>query len=160
MEEIELAQLFRKLGARDPAAWAHSQVTEEKPQLARFLFLRQAWKQVIAEDDRSWIAQALATRPADPGGGIVPALTRLVNAGVSEQDLTDVVRVMQWQLLFRICYLLEDPGDVEDEVRDIRWRLFQIDDDYAVVDVLGGLHESVLETEPSGREMRPRESPR
>jgi hypothetical protein len=160
MEEIELTQLFSKLGARNPAAWAHSQLTEDKPQLARFLFLRQAWKQVITEDDRSWIAHALATKPTDPGGGIVPALTRLLNAGVSEQDLTDVVRVMQWRVLSRICYLLENPGDVEDEVRDIRWRLFQIDDDYAVIDVLGGLHESVLETEPSGRGMKPRETPR
>jgi hypothetical protein len=62
---------------------------------------------------------------------------------------------MQWQLLFRLCYLLDDPGDVEDEVRDVTWRLFQVDENNKPVAIIGGLHESVLETEPSGREMRP-----
>jgi len=81
-------------------------VTEDKPQLARFLFLRQAWKQVIAEEDRSWIAQ-LAPKPTD-------------------------------------------------EVCDIHWALSQVDDDSAVIDRLAGLQESVLDAEPSGREMRPR----
>ena len=37
--------------------------------------------------------------------------------------------------------------------------LFQVDDDDTVIDRLAGLHESVLDTEPSGREMRPRGSP-
>jgi hypothetical protein len=158
MNESELTELFRKLGARNPAGWAHSQVTEDKPQLGRFLFLRQAWNAVVAEDDRSWLAQALARRPDGPGGAIVPALERLRGAGVSEQDLTDVVRVMQWQLLFRICYLLGDPGDVEAEVRHVQWQLFQVDENFEPVEPLGLLHESVLETEPSGREMKPRGS--
>ena len=42
MNERELTELFRKLGARDPSAWARSQTSEKIPQLARFLFLRQA----------------------------------------------------------------------------------------------------------------------
>ena len=37
--------------------------------------------------------------------------------------------------------------------------LFQVDDDDTVIDRLAGLHESVLDTEPSGREMRPRGIP-
>ena len=158
MDESELTELFRKLGARDPAGWAHSQVTEEKPQLGRFLFLRQAWKEVVSEDDRSWLAAALATRPGVAGGSIAPALKRLLSAGASEQDLTDVVRVMQWKLLHRICYLLSDPGDVEAEVQNIQWRLFQVDDNIEPIEVLALLHESVLDTEPSGREMMPRDS--
>ena len=148
MDEAELTELFRKLGARDPAGWAHSQVTEDKPQLARFLFLRQAWGLVVSEDDRSWIENALATKPAGPGGAIVPALKRLLGAGASEQDLTDVVRVMQQNLLFNICYLLSDPGDVEPEVRDINWALFLVDENLEPIDMVGGLHESVFETEP------------
>ncbi len=68
--------------------------------------------------------------------------------------LTTVVRVMQWQLLFSLCYLLEDPGDVEVEVNDITWSLFQTDEAGRPIAPIGGLHESVLETEPSGREMR------
>jgi hypothetical protein len=59
-------------------------------------------------------------------------------------------------LLFQFCYLLEDPGDVEPEVADISWRLVQVDDDGNVLANVSGLHESVLETDPTGREMRPR----
>ncbi len=51
----ELTALFEKLGARDPQGWASSQVNEGIPQLHRFLFLRQAWSQVIAEDSVGWV---------------------------------------------------------------------------------------------------------
>ena len=40
--------LFRRLGAPSPSDWAHSQVTEGVPQLARFIFLKQAWLQRCA----------------------------------------------------------------------------------------------------------------
>jgi hypothetical protein len=40
------------------------------------------------------------------------------SAGVAERDVPDVVRVMQWKALGRICYLLSDPCDVESEVKD------------------------------------------
>jgi hypothetical protein len=44
MNQKDLAATFRKLGARDPEGWADSQVEEGIPQLARYLFLRQAWR--------------------------------------------------------------------------------------------------------------------
>jgi hypothetical protein len=37
------------------------------------------------------------------------------------------------------------------------WALVQIGDDGDVLGNIGGLHESVLETDPTGREMRPRD---
>ena len=55
-------------------------------------------------------------------------------------------------------YLLSDPGDVEVEVQTIQWRLFQVDDNIEPIEVLALLHESVLDTEPGGREMMPRDS--
>jgi hypothetical protein len=63
---------------------------------------------------------------------------------------------MQAELLFSLCYLIEDPGDVEPEVEDVAWALVQVDAEGTVLDTIGGLHESVLETDPTGREMRPR----
>ena len=68
-----------------------------------------------------------------------------------------MVRVMQYNLLFRLCYLLGDPGDLEPEVQNVSWLLVQVDEDGEVVDTIDALHESVLETDPTGREMRPRE---
>lgn len=39
---------------------------------------------------------------------------------------------------------------------EVRWGLFQVDDDGPPIAPLAGLHESVLETDPTEREMRPR----
>ncbi|MGO9005595.1 MAG: hypothetical protein ACLQIQ_12825 [Beijerinckiaceae bacterium] len=155
MNEQELTDLFALLGARDPAQWTHSQIKEGFPQLARFLFLRQAWKLVVPEADRSWIRKQANVDPNGPGGAIVPALGRLMAQGVDENDLTTVVRVMQWRLLFALCYLLDDPGTLEPEVRDFAWRLFQVDGNDRPIALMASLYESILETEPSGREMRP-----
>jgi hypothetical protein len=41
-------------------------------------------------------------------------------------------------------------------VADILWVLAQVDEDGDLIGPIGGLHESVLETDPTGREMRPR----
>jgi hypothetical protein len=155
MSERELTALFRKLGARDPAAWARSQINENIPQLARFLFLRQAWKLVVNVNDSNWITEMRQLDSNDPGGDVGPAMTRLLAAGGQEDDLTKVVRVMQWRLLSGLCQLLDDPGNIEREAGDIAWRLFQVDEGDHPIAVMGGLAESVLETDPTGREMRP-----
>ncbi len=76
--------------------------------------------------------------------------------GVTVEELTDLVRAMQAELLVQICYLLDDPGDdLEAEVGDIAWGLFTVDENGHPLEPLGGLYESVLETDPSGREGRP-----
>ena len=154
----ELIALFRKLGAPDPEAWARSQIDEGIDQLARYVFLRQAWKSVVLPDDTSWIDALIASakaRPTDPGAGAGPSLQRLLAAGADRKDIHEVVRVMQWELLFSLCYLLEDPGELESEIADMSWRLMRTSRDGACIGPIGGLHESVLETEPAGREMRP-----
>jgi hypothetical protein len=162
ISKLKLTELFRKLGAEDPESWASSQVEEGINQLGRFLFLRQAWREVIGEDDQSWIQANISHSeryPGAPCSGIGPALQRLLDKGADPQDITDVVRVMQYQLLFRLCYLLSDPGDLEPEVQQVAWALAQIDSDSGeIVDLYGALHESVPGTDPTGREMRPRNS--
>jgi hypothetical protein len=155
----KLTAVFRTLGAPNPESWARSEITEGIPQLARFLFLRQAWRNVISDDGDQWISNEIeyaTKRPAEPGAGAGLALKRLLAAGASPKDLTELVRVMQWQLLFNLCYQLEDPGDVEPEVSHMAWALFEVDADGNPIQQIGGLHESVLETDPTGREMRPK----
>lgn len=159
MSELEeLTNLFRKLGAREPEEWASSQLFEGINQLGRFLFLRQAWREVVPEDDHSWIQAQIdcsAQNTGAPCSGIGQALKNLLAKGADPQDITDVVRVMQYTLLFRLCYLLGDPGELEPEIQHISWGLVQLDEDGEVVDSIDALHESVLETDPTGREMRP-----
>jgi hypothetical protein len=113
----------------------------------------------VHEDDSKWIdAQIQSTdkRPDGPFAGVGLALKNLRARGATDDELTDVVRGMQAELLFQFCYLLEDPGTVEPEVKDVAWALVQVDDDGRVICDISGLHASVLETDPTGREMRPR----
>ena len=157
----QLTELFRKLGASDPEGWASSQVSEGINQLGRFLFLRQAWRSVVDESDDSWIQDQIdrsSRQPGAPCSGIGPALQSLRALGANPQDITDVVRVMQYELLFDLCYLVDDPGLVEEEVQDVSWALIQLNEEGEAVGEIAGLHESVLGTDPTGREMRPRNS--
>ena len=97
----KLTALFRKLGAPDPEGWARSQLDEGIDQLARFVFLRAAWKQVVPPDNAGWIdawIDSAKARPTDPGAGAGPALQRMLAAGADRRDIHEVVRVMQWEL--------------------------------------------------------------
>ena len=145
MDERDLADLFRRLGARDPDAWARSQRHEGIPQLARFVFLRQAWRMLAG---RSWV-EALKAQPAAIGPATA-ALDRILAAGVAEEDLTAVVRSIERELLFSFCCLLSDPGDLEPEIADLAWGLFQLDEAGRPIAPIPGLHESVIETDPEG----------
>ena len=154
----DLAHLFKIAGASDPEAWARSELEEGIPQLSRFLFLRQAWREVIKDGDSSWIDTEIASArqaPNDPGSGIGPALERLVAGGALRDDISKVARIMQWQLLSRMCYLLSDPSIEERELQGTGWCLFEVDESGNAGRPIDGLHESVLETDPTGREMRP-----
>lgn len=154
----ELTALFRKLGAPDPEGWARSQINEGIDQLARYVFLREAWKRVVPLENTNWIdAQIAAAKagPSAPHAGAGHSLQRLLAAGAERKDIHEVVRVMQSELLFSLCYLLEDPGELEPEIADLSWRLMRTNDDGECIGPIVGLHESVLETEPAGREMRP-----
>jgi hypothetical protein len=155
MNEEQLSELFRKLGAEEPESWAHSQIAEGIPQLPRYLFLRQAWRKVVRPTDTSWMSEMRPKDPNAPGGELGQAIDRILATGARADDLTTVVRVMQWHLLSRLSVLIEDPGVLEDEVSDIWWQLFRVDENNNPIEPISGLIESVLETDPTGREMRP-----
>jgi hypothetical protein len=155
----ELINLFRRLGARDAESWATSEIKENIPQLARFLFLRSAWKCVIDENNYEWIDEEIkvsSLRPNDPCAGIGLALQRLLKRGVEKQDINDVVRVKQYELLFRLLYMIDDPGDLEPELGETRWVLDEVNKDGERTGrIVQGMYESALSMDPTGREMRP-----
>jgi hypothetical protein len=68
-----LTDLFRKLGARDPEPWAASLTAEGIPQVARFPFLRGAWRNVVPEEDTTWLQSYIE----------MPAVTRRLPSRVS-----------------------------------------------------------------------------
>ncbi len=159
-----LIGLFNAAGARDPECWAKSEINEDIPQLARFLFLRGAWRSVVPEGETNWIEayRKPAKDPSGPLAGISRALNRLLASGIDPRDLTEVVRVMQYEVLFSVCYLMDDPypamegiENAPPELSNIGWALFEIDEKGNVGRPIPSLHESVLETDPTGRKMRP-----
>src|SRR5262245_74292 len=128
----QLAAVFRRLGARKPESWARSQLEDGIPQLERFLFLRQAWRSVVAEDDPAWIDREIerAQQHSEaPYSGIGRALNAMRKAAVDDMDVIDLVRGAQAELLFRLCYLLEDPSLEEAELADINWSLMRLNDE-------------------------------
>ena len=154
----QLTQLFRQAGASNPEQWARSEIDEDIPQLARFLFLRQAWRSVVSAGDTTWVDQQIAHSLAHqdaPGASLGIALQRLLKQGCSREDLTEVARTMQWELLHSLCYLLSDPSIEEADLQQVSWALVEVGADGKFGRVIGGLHESVLETDPNGREMKP-----
>ncbi len=153
MNRESLTALFSKLGARHPEVWANSQIDEGIPQLSRFVFLRKAWNLVASSSELSWIDECLKTKEGFPGRDIVAPLSDMLSKGIDKKDIATVVRVMQWKLLFSLCYLLDDPGPPLAEGDDVAWRLFQVDEHELPIIAMGGLHESVLELDPSGNEM-------
>jgi len=160
----ELIGLFRELGAPDPESWARSQFREGIQQLARFSFLKGAWRGVVQEGDTGWIEREVELyqkKPNEVGAGAGRAILRLLDLRADTEDVTELVRTMQWQTLFHVCAVVDSATDDYANPRhpDEHWHLVLHGDleqcrfDRAQV---GGLHESVLETDPTGREMRPR----
>ena len=86
----ELTKLFQKLGAQDSELWARSQIKEGIPQLQRYLFLRQAWKQILREDSAVWIDRQIQESeryPTGPYAGVGAALKRAVATGTLKQGI-------------------------------------------------------------------------
>ena len=153
-----LTQLFAELGAPAPERWARTQLEHGIPQVARFLFLRAAWRHVLAEGDTAWIGATIdvaAQQPEAPFAGIGAALARVRAAGARDEDVAEVVRGMQAAALFAWCRLLDGAPPAEPEVSDVSWALVQVTPDGDVVGPLRALHANVLDTDPTGREMRP-----
>jgi hypothetical protein len=97
--------------------------------------------------------------PRDPGAGAGQALQRILSSGASQEDVAELVRVMQWKVLAGLAYQLSDPSVVEYPSKDlpeVSWKLFEVDEEGQPLHPIDMLHESILETDPSGREMRPR----
>ena len=161
MNHEELRAAFTELGAADPEEWAASQTEEDINQLGRFLFLKGGWQAVVDDDDTSWIDRLVVETPEDrvqPFDGIAHALRNLLAAGADPNDLNQLVRGMQADALFQFCYLLDDSSVVDGNTYQ-DWGLFEVDEDGQPLAPIDGLHESVLETDPTGREMRPRTIP-
>lgn len=156
--KTELLELCRELGLGDAEALVRSELEEDIPQLARYTFLKGAWSQIVADGDLAWMDEQEQAGPAgstQPYAGVGAALRKLKKEGADMHAVAEIVRGMQAQLLFHIAYQLSDSDSVGGNDGRIGWALVEIDGDGVVGREIRSLHESVLATDPTGREMRP-----
>ena len=156
----ELLNRFRALGTRDPESWAKSETDENIAQLARFCFLRSLWRNAIDgwTTSDAWIEQSIAMserKPDIPFGDAGPALKRLLDAGAARADLKRVARMIAYNAVFELINRVDEGYDPELNDDYPGWRLMEMKDDELTGRDIGGLHESLLEMDPSGHEGRP-----
>ena len=153
----ELVAVFRALGAEDPEAWASSQVEEGIPQLHRFAFLRALWSHIVDPARTKWVQGTIdqaKQAPDEPESAAGPALERMLQAGVSLDDIIKVVWAAQSELVFAFAHQLDDPDfaiaqlPYPGEPTDVGWGLFVIDEDGKPKKPIESLHESWTEVVP------------
>jgi hypothetical protein len=156
MNKKQLTDIFQKLGAENPDAWAESQIEEGIPQLARFLFLKGAWEEIVP-DNEEWIEKYLSVTEFEvPFGGIAKSIQKMVECGVPKIYITELCRSICAEFLSGITHMLDDSSTVKGN-KYLNWALVQLDENDQPIQIVDSLHESVLETDPTGRECYPRE---
>jgi hypothetical protein len=146
----ELVALLRKLGAGNPEHWISENggLAQNRASIARFLFLRQAWRRLQKIDDDSWIQHLLDVDEGSMKAPFREALQRVLASGVNQSDLTMLVALKQSEALFSICYVLEDANVSEPEVANMRWGLFVLNEDGSPGEPLSALYEDVYRSIP------------
>jgi hypothetical protein len=129
------------LGAEDADSWARSEVSEGIPQQARFLILRRLWRDAVD----AWAAPDALDR--------LPAARRLLDAGADRNDLVRVARAVALEAVLDAVMAIDAGYDPEAPDDCPGWKLVETDPDGNPTGrVVGGLHESFLSVDPSGRE--------
>lgn len=145
----------------------------------RKLFLTDLWSLLVDEDERvdgqpGWIESWFRSHQpgVEPSDATAAALFRILAAGADADDLTDVVRTMQLEIIFNACKLLDDPtllgirldSDAGDDLppgqAEPGWELMAVRT-AASADrrPIGWLHEDLYDHDPSGRYGEPRGRP-
>jgi hypothetical protein len=137
----ELTRRMTDLGAPDAAGWAASELRENVPNQARYLFLRSIWP-----------------RDIEPFGGEevirrFSAGARLLDAGASPSDLSALLRGVAYEVAFSAVDRIDDRHDPDAPPDSPGWVLMETNSEGQLTGrELGGLHEDLLMLDPSGRE--------
>jgi hypothetical protein len=174
----QLAEQFRDLDAGDPEGWAASEVAEDIPQLARFIFLRAVWQSAEQwkEPPEEWFAgvepQPVVDQPVEedddtptlvpassdegavedgdpPFAAAAQAVRRLLAAGADPEDLKEVARAIFLHTAFDVVATVDDGHDPDAGEGMPGWLLVEVGGDLVLTGrVIPGLHEDLLTTEP------------
>lgn len=143
-DEDALAALTRRmaeLGARDPDIWARSEITRGTPQQARYLVLRLIWAKALTR----WRDEDVLRRD--------PALAQLLEQGADQELLTAAVRRVVFDAVGDVIMAIDEGCDLDAPDDAPGWTLMETDsDERATGRIVGGLHESLLQVDPTGAE--------
>jgi hypothetical protein len=140
--------------------------------VVRAAVLRMLWDLVVDESAyagtepawiESWLRWSRSQKRATTG--VAAAIERVLARGVDPEDLTDIVRAMQYDVLLNMCDLVdgEHVAPLRERVPSLPEMSFRL---YAVQEVAGApvpvwpiesLHESIPSMDPTGREGEPRQ---
>lgn len=177
MKDVQwLVETFRALGAGDPEAWAASEVEDDIPQLARFLFLRRLWrgawqwKQPPADwfaeiepdepsaeeedDDEPTLVSGSQDEESDEDGdppflAAQQAVQRILAAGADPEDLKEVARAIFLHTAFDAVQTVDEGHDPQAGEGMPGWLLTEVGGDLVLTGrVIPDLHEDLLTTEP------------
>ncbi|HEX5869006.1 MAG TPA: hypothetical protein VFY65_01250 [Longimicrobium sp.] len=177
----ELAERFRAAGAEEPEGWAASEVEDDIPQLARFIFLRRLWRGAWqwTQPPGSWFAEiapddvpvdveddedepTLVSAPHDevPDEDAEPpflaaqqAVQRILAAGADPEDLKEVARAIFLHTAFDAVQTVDEGHDPAVGEGMPGWLLTEVGADLVLTGrVIPELHEDLLTTEPDEQE--------
>lgn len=143
-----LIETFRLLGADDPESWAASEVEEGIPQLAMYVFLRRALELFGERSLERWLQSAIHGHAGHASGK--QALSRILEQGISLEDVRCVLKSFGQDTLMELCCLIDntssshfDDDQLNRKVAHVDWRLYTVDDKGNPTSPMEGLHEIV-----------------
>ena len=151
-------EILKKFNADDPLSWVSSEMRENIPQVARFLFLHRVRSEVLNGYNLFSIPE-----DADFEKSLSPiarmeigeeAYKRLIASGVNQEDLVRIARAAACSTTFKFVEMLDgiSYSDFDNVPNSPNWELMEIveenDKRELTGRILGGLHESVWDLYP------------
>lgn len=144
-----LTERFRQLGAKDPESWARSEISENIPQLARFMVLNTIKKEALDYWQRSGTLTGVAKYDRD----FEQLLKRLRQAGLQEPEIAYLAQKIAALTAWHVVHVLDEGEDIEAEGKQPGWVLMEIGSDGEPTGrTIGGLHESADQFDPTRNE--------
>jgi hypothetical protein len=123
------------------------------------IFARSVWLQLPDEEDTRWVRRmAEMPRSEQPCGDEGALIKRMLDCGLTEYEIARFAKLACYDAAFSLTYMLGDPGaGIEGmKVDRVEWRLFQTSSAGEAREQMYGMHEFLLQLDPSGRDMRPK----
>ena len=149
--------ILERFGADDPVSWVSSELREDIPQVARFLFLHEIRSRLLNPFSygRSLKPGTPDMNPAEMEARGDQAYQRLLDAGANPDDIEDVARGAASRTVFEFISLLD--GVLESEYDAIeeapRWKLAEVTGPLEESELTGrcldSLHESLYDMYPT-----------